>query len=86
MRLYGIGPCADKYNSCIFAFETSEAAEKYLSSDVSDILTLELCALDRAIALIDPPKADGIMRCITNIVHGGMENSLITAMRKEAEK
>ena len=75
-----------KYNPFIFAFETSEAAEKYLSSDVSDILTLELCALDRAIALIDPPKADGIMRCITNIVHGGMENSLITAMRKEAEK
>lgn len=76
----------NKYNPFIFAFESDEEAEKYLSSDISDILTLELRSLDRAIALIDPPRSDAVMRCITNIVRGGMENSLITAMRKEAEK
>ncbi len=76
----------NKYNPFIFAFESDEEAEKYLSSDISDILTLELRSLDRAIALIDPPRSDAVMRCITNIVHGGMENSLIMAMRKEAEK
>ncbi len=76
----------NKYNPFIFAFESDEEAEKYLSSDISDILTLELRSLDRAIALIEPPRSDAVMRCITNIVRGGMENSLITAMRKEAEK
>ena len=76
----------NKYNPFIFAFESDEEAEKYLSSDISDILTLELRSLDRAIALIDPPRSDAVMRCITNIVRGGMENSLIMAMRKEAEK
>lgn len=76
----------NKYNPFIFAFESDEEAEKYLSSDISDILTLELRSLDRAIALIEPPRSDAVMRCITNIVRGGMENSLIMAMRKEAEK
>lgn len=76
----------NKYNPFIFAFESDEKAEKYLSSNISDILTLELRSLDRAIALIEPPRSDAVMRCITNIVRGGMENSLITAMRKEAEK
>lgn len=76
----------NKYNPFIFAFEGDEEAEKYLSSDISDILTLELRSLDRAIALIEPPRSDAVIRCITNIVRGGMENSLITAMRKEAEK
>ena len=75
-----------RYNPFIFAFESAEEAEKYLSSDISDILTLELRALYRATALIDPPETEAIMRCITNIVRGGMENSLVTAMRKEAEK
>ena len=76
----------NKYNPFIFAFESDEEAEKSLSSDISDILTLELRSLDRAIALIEPPRSDAVMRCITNIVRGGMENSLIMAMRKEAEK
>ncbi len=75
-----------RHNPFIFAFESAEEAEKYLSSDISDILTLELRALYRATALIDPPETEAIMRCITNIVRGGMENSLVTAMRKEAEK
>lgn len=76
----------NKYNPFIYAFDSADKAKKYLSSDISDILTLELCSLDRAIALIDKPKHEELMRCIMNIIHGGMENSLILMMRKEAEK
>ncbi len=76
----------NRYNPFICAFDSADEAEKYLSSDISDILTLELCALDRAIALAETPKHEELMRCIMNIIHGGMENSLILMMRKEAEK
>lgn len=77
-----------KYNPFIYAFESAEEAGKFFSDDLWEILTLELCEIEKAVALIDKDRSRTVLECINNIIHGGMESafSLAAERRRRNEK
>lgn len=71
-----------KYNPFIYAFQSAKEADAFLSGELWEILTLELCGLEKSVALMDCGDSL-ITACVDNIIHGGMKNAFsIAAERK----
>ena len=78
-----------RYNPFRYAFGSEKEAEDFFCSGLSDVLNLELCEAEKALALIERDGRETILNCIDNIIHEGMESriySLTRARKREKDE
>jgi hypothetical protein len=75
-----------KYNPFVYAFDDRKEADEFLSERIWEILTLELCEIEKAVALIDFTDEGSfgqmIKACMENTIHGGMKNAFSLAAKR----